>query len=89
MKHVVKRRGHTETYDDRKLYASMYAACLVTRETPEAAELVAEKVVKDMESWLNDKTEITSKDIRKHAAQFLHAYNADAAYAYMHYRTLW
>ena len=89
MKHVIKRRGHTESYDERKLYASIYAACLVVRDTPEAAELVAEKVTKDIASWLKDKSEVTAADLRRHSAHALHAYNADAAYAYLHYRTLW
>ncbi len=89
MKHVVKRRGHTEGFDDKKLYASIYSACLVVRETPEASELVAEKVTKDITDWIANKPEVTSADIRRHAAEFLHVYNADAAYSYMHYRTLW
>ena len=26
-KHIVKRAGHSESYDTKKLYASVYAAC--------------------------------------------------------------
>jgi transcriptional regulator NrdR family protein len=89
MKHIVKRSGHTEPYDEKKLYASIYAACLVVRDPVGTAEVIAGKVVDDMKVWIKDKNEVTSSDIRRNAAQHLHAYNPDAAYAYMHYRVLW
>ena len=41
MGHIVKRAGRTEPYDVRKLYASVYSACLSVREHPGAAELIA------------------------------------------------
>lgn len=88
MSHIVKRAGHTEAYDERKLYASVYAACLAVHEPPATAELVAEKVIKDINVWLKRKTEITSHDIRINAAKHLHVYNPDAAYAYKHHRII-
>lgn len=86
MKHIVKRAGHTEEYDPRKLYASIYAACLSVRATEGEAELVAERVVKDFETWLAKKHEVTSHDIRRIAGQHLTAYHADAAYMYRQHR---
>lgn len=89
MQHIVKRAGHTEQYDAKKLYGSIYAACLAMREPVGTAEVVAEKVVADVEAWLAKKSEVTSNDIRRIAAQHLHGYNPDAAYAYMHHRVMW
>ena len=88
MNHIVKRKGHAEPYDNRKLYASIYAACLSVRATEGEAELVAERVVKDVETWLAKKHEVTSADIRRVASQNLKAYHSDAEYMYRNHREL-
>jgi transcriptional regulator NrdR family protein len=88
MKHIVKRAGHTEEYDERKLYASIYASCLSVRETAPTAEMVAGKVCKDVNNWLDKKTEVTSHDIRLNAAKHLDVYNPDAAWIYKHHRNI-
>jgi transcriptional regulator NrdR family protein len=89
MKHIVKRAGHTEAYDNKKLYGSVYAACLAMREPVGTAEVISEKVVRDVEAWLNKKSEVLSNDIRRITAKHLYSYNPDAAYAYMHHRIIW
>lgn len=88
MKHIVKRKGHAEEYDSRKLYASIFSACISVRATEGEAELVAERVVKDVEQWLGKKHEVTSVDIRRVASQNLAAYHADAEYMYRRHREL-
>ncbi len=88
-KHIVKRGGHSEPYDPRKLYASIYAAVLADRQPSGTAEVIAEKVVHDIETWLGRKSEVSSNDIRRTAAKYLYGYNPDAAYAYMHHRIIW
>lgn len=87
MKHVVKRVGHSENYDERKLYASIYAACLSVREQPGAAELIAEEVVHQFGKWLENKHEISSNDVRRVAAQYLKALNSDAGHMYLLHRS--
>jgi len=65
--HIVKRALHyTEPYDERKLYASVYAACLSVRTPAGEAELTADRVCRTVEPWLEDKSEVTSGDIRLH-----------------------
>ena len=86
MKHIVKRSGHTEEYEGRKLYASIYAACLSVRVPEGEAEIVADRVVKDFEAWLDNKHEVTAHDIRRIATKHFHAYNPDAAWMYQHHR---
>jgi predicted transcriptional regulator len=87
--HIIKRDlEYSEPYDARKLYASIYAICLSLRESTAEAELVAGKVVRDTEEWLEDKHEITSHDLRHHAADFLKRYSPDAAYLFLHHRNL-
>ena len=86
MKHIVKRGGHTETFDERKLYASIYSVCQSLRESDQTSEMIADKVVKDMNVWLEKKHEVTSHDIRSHASIHLNQYNEDAAWLYKHHR---
>lgn len=88
MNHIVKRAGHTEPYDQRKLYASVYSACLAVRSPVGEAELVAEKVCADVEEWLGNKHEVTAGDIHRTANKHFHVYNADAAWIYQHHRSL-
>lgn len=86
--HIVKRKGHAEKYDERKLYASIYHSCLAVRETAEASEMLAERVVKEIGEWLEKKHEVTSHDIRTHAAHHLKVYQPDAAWIYLHHRNV-
>jgi transcriptional regulator NrdR family protein len=87
--HIVKRKpGHNEPYDERKLYASVYASCLGVRTPTGEAELTAEHVCKDLEFWLGTKQEVTSADIRRKAAEHLKVYNPHAAYLYKHHRLI-
>lgn len=89
MKHIVKRAGHTEAYDERKLYASIYASALSVREPIGSAELIAKEVVRLVEEWIDIKPEVTSNDIRHQAAHQLKAINPDAAFQYLHHRVVW
>ena len=86
--HIVKRAGHTEPYDERKLYAAIYSACLAVRETQATSEMIADKVCSELNDWLNKKHEVTSHDIRVHAAQHLQSYNEDAAWIFKHHRNI-
>ena len=87
-RHIVKRAGHRELFDGRKLYASIYAACLSVRSPEGEAELVAAEVQKRVEDWLERKHEVTGHDIRVQAAKHLRVYNPDAAYMYRMHREL-
>ncbi len=89
MKHIVKRGGHSEPFDERKVYASIYAAALCTKEPIGSAELIAREVTEHVKNWITSKHEVTSNDIRRIAAQPLKAINPDAAYQYVHHRIIW
>lgn len=83
MAHIVKHtKNHSEAYDERKLYASIYAACLSVRTPSGEAELTASQVCRDMIPWLGKKEEVTSADIRRVAAEHLRIYNPHAALMY-------
>lgn len=87
--HIVKRMpGISEPFDERKLFASIYAACLSVSNHSGEAEITADRICKDIVPWLQSKTEITSNDIRHQASKFLKLYNPDAAYIYLHHRII-
>lgn len=86
---IVKRSpGHDEPYDQRKLYASIYASCLSVRAPQGEAELTADRVCHDIEPWLANRQEVTSADIRRKASEHLAVYNPNAAYLYKHHRII-
>jgi transcriptional regulator NrdR family protein len=86
--HIVKRAGHSEPYDQRKLYASVYSALLSVREPAASAELVAERICQDVEVWLTNKAEVTSSDISRNAYNYFKVLNPDAAWIYLHQRNV-
>lgn len=86
--HVVKRSGHSEPYDRQKLFRSIVAACLSIRTPEGSAETTARHVCSKTESWLANKPEVTSADIRRKTAEALLAYNPDAAYIYKQHRKI-
>lgn len=85
-KHIVKRAGHSEPYDQRKLYASVYSAMLAVKTPVGSAEVIADKICQDVEAWLNNKTEVTSADIMRNAHKYFEILSPDAAWIYLHQR---
>ena len=89
MKHIIKRKGHSEEYDSRKLYASIYTSALAQREPVRRAEALSEEVCARAEHWLQNKHEITSNDLRMKAAEFLHDLDKDVGHKYLYHRVVW
>jgi transcriptional regulator NrdR family protein len=85
---IVKREGKrpTEAFERQKLHASIVAACLSVR-TPEGqAEAVAKAVTQSVITWLEQRPEVTSQDIRIVAARQLKSHHPEAAYLYEQHR---
>lgn len=80
---VIKRKKHTEHYQREKLEKSIHAACLSVREFTGSAELTARHVCNHVETWLEDKLEVTSHDLRLIAGRYLQQYNPSAALVYV------
>lgn len=86
MTHIVKRKGHKEEYDNRKVYASVYAACLNVHVHTGEAELIADKVSKEIDIWIKDKSEVSSHMIFLQVAKSLRKYNPDASFMFETHR---
>jgi len=88
MTHIVKRRGHRQEFDERKIYASVYAACINTSLEKEEAEKIANKVAASIKSWVKDKEEVSSSDIFEKAEATLEEINPDVAFMYKTHRDI-
>jgi len=88
MKHIVKRKGHEEHFDERKVYASTFAACLNVHMKKEAAEKCADKVTGEIKKWMKKKSEVSSYKIFKEVINILKKYDKDAAFMYETHRDI-
>ena len=86
MKHIVKRKGHKEMFDDRKIYASCYAASISAHLSKKEAEVICEKVAKEIKTWIKTKKDVTSTQIFKHVIKLMKSYDKNAAFMYETHR---
>lgn len=87
-KHIVKRAGHEEPFDIKKIYGSVYAACAAVRMPMGECELTSDRVSKDVEKKLASKAMVHSHQIAKATNEYLKEYNPDAAYMYRTHRDI-
>lgn len=88
MSTVVKRKGHSEEYDIRKIYASVYAACLNVHCHHGEAELIADKVSAEVDRLVKNKKETLAHEIFLGVSKALVKYNPDAAFMYRTHRDI-
>ena len=85
---IVKRKGHSEEFDERKVYASCYAACLSSHVLHTDAEKICGKVAKEIKSWARKKKTVTSDDIFRQVTATMKKHNEDAAFMYETHRDI-
>ena len=85
-KHLVKRKGHNEEYDERKVYASCYAAALNAHYNEKEAEEFAKVVTTKVNKWIKTKAQISSDDIRHQIIIAMH--DPEVALLYKHHLDL-
>lgn len=85
---IVKRRGHTEVYDERKIYGSCYFACRNAHLSEEESEEICKKVCAAITKWIKTKKAASSNDIFKALTQELKKHNEDAAFLYETHRDI-
>ncbi len=85
---IIKREGkrESERFDRTKLHASISAACLSVRSPEGEAETTARNVCDVVLEWLENKSEVTSADLRRKATEALGSFHPEAAYLYKHHR---
>jgi transcriptional regulator NrdR family protein len=88
MANIIKRSGkrESEPFQKQKLHASIVAACLSVRSPEGEAEKIASDVCRQVVTWLEQKPEVTSEDIRRKASETLSILHPEAAYLYKHHQ---
>ena len=80
--HIVKRRGHKEKFDERKVYGSAYAACLSAHLTEQKAERIAEKVTTALCRWIKNKKTVTAHQVYAVLVKEIKKHDKNAAFMY-------
>ena len=86
--HIVKRKGHKEKFDEKKVYGSIYAACYVVHEKEVECEKTADSVTKHVKKWIKNKKVVSSENISKLVTKELKKHNKHAAFMYETHRDL-
>lgn len=87
---IIKQQGNrpTELFSPDKLRRSIHSACLSISLPDGHARDTAVYICQRIETWLDDKPEVTSDDIRRVAAQHLDTVSPEAGYLYKHHHTI-
>ena len=80
--HQVQRKGFKEAYDDRKVYASVYSACIFCKYTRPASEKIADNVAKAVTVWIKNKKIVNSDHIFKQVVKILENHDKKVAAVY-------
>lgn len=85
---IVKQKGRrgSEPFSASKLEHSLVAACMSAGAAHGQAELIAKKVTAEVVTWLEDRPEVTSDDLRQVAGTHLGRYHPDAGFLYERHR---
>lgn len=85
---IVKRKGHTEIYDEKKVYGSCYFACRNAHLSEKESEQICNKVCAAITKWIKKHKIVSSNDIFKMLIKELKKYNEDAAFLYETHRDI-
>jgi len=88
MRCVVKRKGHEEKWDDKKLYASCYAACYVAEMKKGQCEKHAQRILSSVKKKLKKKGCVNSHLLAGWVHAELKKINNDAAYMYQTHKDI-
>ena len=85
---IVKRKGHSEIYDERKVYGSCFFACRNAHLSEKEAEKICSKVSESVTKWIAKKKTASSGEISRFLAEELKKFNVDAAFLYETHRDI-
>ncbi|MEK6821097.1 MAG: ATP cone domain-containing protein [archaeon] len=85
---VVKRHGHTENFDERKIYATVYEAAHANQLPTARAEKLANTITKEIEKWIEKKERVNSHEIHKEIYTKLRKHDKEIAFLYETHRDI-
>ncbi len=62
---IIKRRGHKEKFDEKKVYGSVYSACSSAHYSEEECEKTSQEMTKKIKAFLKNKKQIQTEEIGK------------------------
>ena len=89
MKHIVKSNKRVQDFSMQKLQKSIMYSLQAVHATDEEIEHAVFQVSGAVSSWLDNKHEVTTKDIRTFTTRELAKYNKDAVVLYKKHKDLW
>lgn len=85
--HLIKRKGHKERFDEKKVYGSVYAACYVADMQKKQCEKTAKEVAKEIKKLVDKGKITTSNQIFRAVPRLLRKRkHGDAAFMYETHR---
>lgn len=86
--YIVKRKGHPQAYDEKKVYGSVYSAILNCDYSEVVAEKGAEKIMKIVNSWIKKNPITNSVEIADKIEDELNKIDPDFAVVYKYHLDL-
>ena len=86
--YVIKRKGHKEKFDERKVYGSVYAACQICDMPEKNCEKIAASVTKEINALVRKRKIVNSDEIFKNAVIILKKHHKDASFMYKTHRDI-
>ena len=83
---IIKRKGHEEEFDERKLYASCYSSCINADIQSKKAEKICDSIAKKIKAEIKGKKCVSSDFLFKKAAELLEKHDKNAAFMYKTHR---
>src|SRR3989338_4880816 len=85
---IVKRKGHSEVYDERKVYGSCFFACRNAHLSEIESEAISSHVSASVTKWIKQKKVVSSNEIFMFMISELRQHHEDAAFLYETHRDL-
>jgi transcriptional regulator NrdR family protein len=85
---IIKRAGHDEPYDERKVYGSVYAAMLAAHQPTKTAELVASDVSARVTKEVVTHVHTSSDEIKHFVTKELAEFSKHAQFLYVHHKRM-
>ncbi|HLG23395.1 MAG TPA: ATP cone domain-containing protein [Candidatus Nanoarchaeia archaeon] len=85
---LIKRKGHAQLYDERKVYSSCYFACRNAHLEKEESEAICDKVTREITKKVLEARVLSSEDIFRMLVNELKKHNEDASFLYETHRDL-
>lgn len=83
--HVIKKKGHMEVFQDKKVFTAVYEACLNAHLSKQKANEIAKKVTTELKKRIKSK-DVRSDFIFRNIIEILKKYDKDAAFLYETHR---